>query len=117
MNRPNPSDFPTQFAAAFSNGSIDSVLALYMPGGVLVDQRGIEHRGHEAIGKVLHPAIAAGAAMTITPKSVIEYGEIAVLCNDFEVRINNQVVIKSTSFEVLHFDNGSWKLAVDCPYT
>jgi ketosteroid isomerase-like protein len=117
MNRPNPSDFPAQFAAVFSHGSVDFVLALYMPGGVLVDQRGTEHRGHEAIGKVLHPAIASGAAMTITPRSVTEYGDIAVLRNDFEVKLNNQVLVKSTSFEVLHFDNGSWKLAVDCPYT
>jgi ketosteroid isomerase-like protein len=115
MSRPNPSDFPALFAATFSSGDRDAVLALYMSDAVLVDQHGAEHRGHEAIGKLLQPALTSRATMIIAPQSMVEYCNLAVLRNYFEIKLGSQVLTKSTSFEVLSFDNGSWKLAVDCP--
>jgi hypothetical protein len=60
--------------------------------------------------------ITGGAVMSITPRSVVEYGGMAVLRNHFEVRLHGQALIKSTSFELLCLDGECWKLAVDCPY-
>lgn len=112
-----PSDFPALFAATFSRGNLESVLALYMLDGVLIDQHGKEHRGHKAIGALLQPALFGGAMITITPQSVVEYGDFAVLRNDFQLTMKGQVLVKSTSFELLRLSDGSWKLAVDCPYS
>lgn len=116
MTRANPSDLPALFAATFSSGNRGATMDLYMPDAVLIDQQGAEQRGRDAISKLLRTVLASGAAMSITPQSVVEYGCIALLRNNFEVKLRGQILIKSTSFELLYLDGDSWKLAVDCPY-
>jgi ketosteroid isomerase-like protein len=116
MTRPSPATFPEYFAAAFSSGNVDAVLDLYLADAVLIDQQRIENRGHAEIRKLLIPVLARGAKMSINPLSVIEYGDLAVLRNKFEVTINEHVVVKGVSFEVLRLELDGWKLAIDCPY-
>jgi ketosteroid isomerase-like protein len=116
MTKPTAEEFASQFAAAFSSGSVEKALALYAVDAVLVDKNGSKHQGHDAIGKVIGPGIRAGARMTSVPRVCIEQGNLAVLQNDFEVRLGERVMLKSASVEVLIFDGHAWKLAVDFPY-
>jgi hypothetical protein len=87
-----------------------------MADGVLIDREGAEHRGVDAIGKLLLPLLVSGAVMLITPQIVVEYGTTALLRNNFEVNLQGKILIKSTSFELLCLNDNVWKLAVDCPY-
>jgi ketosteroid isomerase-like protein len=116
MTKPLAQEFASDFARAYSSGQLDAVLAMYTQDAVLVDAHGIEHRGKTSIAKVLRSGLDAGAVMSSKPKQCVEYGDIAVLRNDFDVKIAGQVAFKSTSFEVLLFDGQAWKLAIDLPY-
>ena len=116
MSRPPPTDFASSFATAFCSGNLQAVLDLYMPGGVLIDQNGAEHRGRESISEILRPLLASRASMSIVTQSSIEYGNFAVLRNEFQVMLHDRALIRSKSFEVLQLDGGAWRLAVDCPF-
>ena len=116
MSRPPPTDFASSFATAFCSGNLQTVLDLYMPGGVLIDQSGAEHRGREAIAAIFRPLLANRASMSIVPQTCIEYADIAVLRNEFQIMLHDHALIKSKSFEVLRLDGGMWKLAIDYPF-
>lgn len=114
MRVTSPGQFPSAFAAAFSNGDLTAVMALYCADAVLVNPKGDVLRGTEAIANYLQWHLTRKLTMRISPLNLVIQSDIALLNNSFEVLEGHSVLFAGDSMEVLRRDvDGGWRLLID----
>jgi len=116
-----PEDMNSAFAEAFNSGNIESLIALYEPGAVLVPKPGQVVEGTEAIRAALQELLSLKGYMQSENQYTLVHGEIALLrakvhlagtgTDGARLEINNH-----TAEVVRRQPDGSWLYILDHPY-
>lgn len=108
-----------RFAAAFSAGDMDGVLAVYEPRATMRTTTGETHVGTEAIREALRPVLALqGRTIAVDTHTVVAAGELALLRSDWTLRgtaPDGRPVTRTgrTVGVARRQADGSWRLAIE----
>jgi len=116
MSASTPQEIHSLFERAFNNRDIETMLALYEPGAVLV-AAGKPVTGHDGIREALKIFVSGGSRMRLETRVVIESGEgLAVLHGAWS--IGPPLATQGLSTEVVRRQpDGSWMFVIDNPNT
>ncbi|GAA5514981.1 hypothetical protein Dcar01_03745 [Deinococcus carri] len=116
-----PGDMNATFARAFNAGDIEQLLALYEPGGQLVQQGGRVAVGPEAMRTGLQALLHLGGTMTSENIYTFQAGDIALLRAHWRLTTTGEdgqpLVLEGQTAEVVRCQrDGRWLYVVDHPF-
>jgi ketosteroid isomerase-like protein len=116
-----PAEVHELFARHFSNGDIDSLMSLYEPGAMLVQQTGQGLNGLSAIREILDAFLMLKAVMNLQVRKAVQAEDLALLMSTWTLKgtgASGEPVELSgqTSDVVRRQADGSWLLVIDVPY-
>ena len=117
-----PEDLHPAFVAAFNAGDLDALLALYEEGGVVTPQPGVVATGHAAIRAALGGFLSLRGVITMTTKTIIPAGDLALLHAAWTVDgvgpDGAPVALAARSSEVIRRQaDGTWRYIIDNPFS
>ena len=117
MPAQTPSEIHALFRDAFNRGDLETLVALYEPGAVLVIS-GQAAVGHQAIREAYHSMIQSRGQMELETRSAIESGEgLAVLHASWTLHTSGSTARGLSTEVVRRQPNGTWLFVIDEPRT
>jgi len=121
MTPRTPEDCDRLFGEYVNGGQLDALVALYEPGGVLIQQDRSPATGHAAIRESLAPMLAAGVRICMNVVYSASVGDVAMLYNDWSASgpgpDGRPAVLQGKAIEVVRRQpDGSWRYVLDDPY-
>lgn len=111
-----PEDICELFKQYMAGGDIDSLLSLYDPAVVFLNQARELKRGKEEFRKELAPLVAAKAKFEFDIKQVIRSGDIALMHTEWKTL--SPKPMRSYAIEVARCQaDGSWVWLIGDPFT
>jgi ketosteroid isomerase-like protein len=109
------------FAAAFNNGDLDALVALYEPGAALATQEGVTQTGAKQLRTSFQALIGMKGKMAMDTVYVIEADGIALLRGSWNLESSASdgapVAMQGRSIEVARKQqDGSWLFVIDHPF-
>jgi ketosteroid isomerase-like protein len=112
----NPEEVGRLFQQYMREGDIDSVLTLYDPEAVFLNQAREVKKGADALRQELAPFAAKKAIFDFNIKQVIQSGDIALIHNEWKVSSPQQT--SGYALEVAHRQpDGTWRWLIGDPFT
>lgn len=112
----SPEDICRLFQRAMADGDLESVLSLYDPEAVFVNQAGELTRGRRGLRQELAPFAAMKARFDYAIKQVVETGDIALMHTQWKVSGTQPMTVYA--IEVARRQaNGTWRWLIGDPYT
>jgi ketosteroid isomerase-like protein len=118
-----PEDIHKLWAEAFDAGDLEALLSLYEPTARIVPKPGEPAVGGspEVLREVLSGFLAVRGTIEIKTTSVIETGELALLCSEWRLRGTSPhgraVDVTHRSAEVVRRQpDGTWRYLIDNPF-
>lgn len=115
MKIEKPVDIHAAVTTAFNASDLDGLTALYEPEATMIGMDGSELSGTDAIRENWAGLLAFGGQMTLTTRYAIEKGDIALLSNDYTVKVGDDSVSGSTAEVVRRQPDGTWLRLLDQP--
>jgi uncharacterized protein (TIGR02246 family) len=115
MKIEKPVDIHEAVTVAFNASDIDGLMALYEPEATMIGMDGSELSGTDAIRENWTALLAFGGHMTLTTRYVIEKGDIALLSNDYTVKVGDDSLSGATAEVVRRQPDGTWLYLIDHP--
>ncbi|NOU88876.1 DUF4440 domain-containing protein [Paenibacillus sp. LMG 31460] len=117
----NPEDMNAAFAQAYNSGDIDNLIALYEPGGILINLTGNKDEGLEPIRKTLEELLRFKGKMVSKNIYCIPFENIALLRAHFILETvgedGSPLQIQGHTSEIVRKQlNESWQYIVDHPF-
>lgn len=116
MSAMSPEEICRLFQQYMAEGDIDSVLSVYDPDAVFLNQSGEVKKGGEALRQELAPFAAVKAIFDYNIKQVIQAGEIALMHTQWTVSAPQPMSVYA--IEVARRQpNGTWRWLIGDPFT
>ncbi len=116
MSAMSPKEICRLFQQYMAEGDIDSVLSVYDPDAVFLNQSGEVKKGGEALRQELAPFAAVKAIFDYNIKQVIQAGEIALMHTQWTVSAPQPMSMYA--IEVARRQpNGTWRWLIGDPFT
>lgn len=117
----SPEELHIKFQHAFNRHDLDSILALYEPGAVLVSGRG-PVQGTAAIREVYRGILAMHPTLELRTLGVTRAGDLAMLHGEWILYENgsdgSQIHREGQNTETARLQpDGRWLFVIDNPYT
>jgi ketosteroid isomerase-like protein len=116
MPAKRPEEICHLFQHAMAEGDIDSVLSVYDPEAVFVNQSRDVTKGREGLRQALAPLAAMRARFDFTIKQVIEAGDIALMHTEWTVSGPQPMQVYAIEAARRHPD-GTWCWLIGDPFT
>lgn len=110
------------FSAAFSSRDVDTLMSLYEPDATLVPQPGHPVSGRDAIRESLGHFLALGGTFAMGPTTVTTSDDVALLVSNWTLKGGTgpdgaAVELAGRTSDVARRQpDGTWRLAIDCPF-
>jgi ketosteroid isomerase-like protein len=112
----SPEDICRLFQQGMAAGDLDSVLSVYDPEAVFVNQSRDVTKGREGLRRELAPLAAMRARFDFTIKQVIEAGDIALMHTEWTV--SGPQPMQVYAIEVARRQpDGTWRWLIGDPFT
>jgi ketosteroid isomerase-like protein len=98
------------------DGDLDSVLTLYDPEIVFVNQAGEFRKDHEELKQELAPFIAVKAISEFTNRRIIVSGDTALMHTDWKIRAPHETSVRAVEVARRRPDGG-WRWLIGDPFT
>ena len=112
-----PAELHALVAKGVNDGDVDALMDLYEPGATLLNENGEAAVGAQAIRLAWANVVGFGGRMSLTTRSAVEVGELALLSNEWTFEMGGAVVASGITAEVARRQaDGSWRYVIDNPY-
>lgn len=116
MSAKSPEEICRLFQQYMAEGDIDSVLSVYHPEAVFLNQSGEVKKGKEGLRKELAPFAAVKAIFEFNIKQVVQTGDIALMHTEWKISSPQQISVYA--IEVAHRQpDGTWRWLIGDPFT
>jgi uncharacterized protein (TIGR02246 family) len=102
--------------AAFNDGDVEALVALYEPDAAMATPEGAFVYGHDAIREQWAGFIALGGTISMTTRHAAEAGDVALLSNAWHFVAEGMEFSSRTSEVARRQADGSWRYVIDHPY-
>ena len=116
MPASSPEEICRLFQQYMAEGSIDSVLSVYDPEAVFLNQSGQVKKGGEALRQELTPLAAMKARFDFDIKQVVRSGNIALMHTEWKVSSPEPMSVYAIEVARRHSD-GTWRWLIGDPFT
>jgi uncharacterized protein (TIGR02246 family) len=111
-----PEEICNLFKRYMAEGDVESLLNLYDPNAVFLNQAGETKQGRNEIRQELAPLAASKAAFDFTIRQVIRAGEIALMHTEWKV--SSPQPMSAYAIEVARRQpDGTWRWLIGDPFT
>ena len=111
-----PEEICRLFQQYMREGDIDSVLTLYDPEAVFLNQSGEVKKGGEALRQELAPFAAMKAIFDFNIKQVVQSGDIALMHTEWKISSPQQISVYAIEVARRQPD-GRWRWLIGDPFT
>ena len=115
MSANSPEEICRLFQQYMAEGDIDSVLSVYDPEAVFLNQSGVVKSG-EALRQELAPFAAMKAVFDFNIKQVVRSGDIALMHTEWKVSSPQQMSVYAIEVARRQPD-GTWRWLIGDPFT
>jgi ketosteroid isomerase-like protein len=112
----SPSEICRLFQKYMAQGDIESVLELYEPEVVFMNQAGGAKRGIEELREELAPLAAAKATFEFKIRQLIQAGDIALTHTEWNLSMPKQLSLYAIEVARRQSD-GTWRWLIGDPFT
>jgi uncharacterized protein (TIGR02246 family) len=116
MSAKSPEEICRLFQEFMAEGDLDSVLSIYDPEAVFVNESGEVKKGKEELREVLAPLAAARAVFEFNIRRVIRSGDIALMHTDWQVSSPQPMFVYAIEVARRQPD-GTWRWLIGDPFT
>ena len=116
MAAESPSEICRLFQKYMAQGDIESVLGLYEPDVVFMNQAGEAKRGTEELREELAPLAAAKTTFEFKIKQLIQAGDIALTHTEWNLSMPKQLSLYAIEVARRQSD-GTWRWLIGDPFT
>ena len=116
MPAKSPEEICRLFQQYMAEGDIDSVLSVYDPEAVLLNQSRELKKGSEALRQELAPFAAAKATFDFNIKQIIQSGDIALMHTEWNVSSPQPMSVYAIEVARRQAD-GTWRWLIGDPFT
>jgi uncharacterized protein (TIGR02246 family) len=116
MSAKNPEEICLLFQQYMAAGDLDSVMSVYDPEAVFLNQSGEVKKGKEGLREVLAPLAAAKARFDFKIRQVIQSGDIALMHTDWQV-LSPQPMFTYAIEVARRQPDGTWRWLIGDPFT
>lgn len=116
MSAKTPEEICSLFQQYMAEDNIESLLSLYDPEAVFLNQSGEIKKGRQGLRQELAPLAAAKAIFNFNIKQVIESGDIALMHTEWRVSSPQQMSVYAIEVARRQSD-GSWCWLIGDPFT
>lgn len=116
MSAKSPEEICRLFQHYMAEGDIDSVLSVYDPEAVFLNQSGEVKRGEEELRQELDDFAASKAVFNFDIKQVIQSGDIALMHTEWKVSSPQQMSVYAIEVARRQPD-GTWRWLIGDPFT
>jgi ketosteroid isomerase-like protein len=116
MSAKSPEELCRLFQQSIAAGDLDSLLRLYDPEAVFLNQSGAVKTGEAGLREVLAPLAAAQARFDYTIRQIIQSGDIALMHTDWQ--FSSPQPMSTYAIEVAQRQpDGTWRWLIGDPFT
>jgi uncharacterized protein (TIGR02246 family) len=116
MSARSPEEICRLFQQYMAAGDLDSLLGLYDPEAVFLNQSGEVKKGEAGLREALAPLAAAQARFDYNIRQIIQSGDIALMHTDWQV--SSPQSMSSYAIEVARRQpDGMWRWLIGDPFT
>ncbi len=112
----SPEEICRLFQQYMAEGDIDSVLSVYDPEAVFLNQSGEVKKGEAGLRQELDPFAARKAVFNFDIKQVIQSGDIALMHTEWKVSSPQQMSVYAIEVARRQPD-GTWRWLIGDPFT
>jgi uncharacterized protein (TIGR02246 family) len=112
----NPEEVCRLFQKYMANGDIESVLSLYEPEAVFLNQGGVAKKGREGLREELAHFASAKTSFDFSIRQVIQAGDIALTHTEWKISSPQQATLYAIEVARRQSD-GSWRWLIGDPFT
>jgi ketosteroid isomerase-like protein len=116
MSAKSPEEICRLFQQYMAEGDIDSVLSVYDPEVVFLNQSGEVKKGEEGLRQELAPFAARKAIFEFNIKQIIQSGDIALMHTEWNVPSPQQMSVYAIEVARRQPD-GTWRWLIGDPFT
>jgi ketosteroid isomerase-like protein len=116
MPAKSPEEICRIFQQYMAEGDIDSVLSVYDPEAVFLNQSGEVKKGEEGLRQELAPFAAKKASFEFNIRQVIQSGNIALMHTEWKVSSLQQMSVYAIEVARRQPD-GTWRWLIGDPFT
>jgi uncharacterized protein (TIGR02246 family) len=116
MPAKSPEEICSLFQQYMAEGDIDSVLSVYDPEAVFLNQSGEVKKGEEGLRQELAPFAAKKASFEFNIRQVIQSGNIALMHTEWKVSSPQQMSVYAIEVARRQPD-GTWRWLIGDPFT
>jgi uncharacterized protein (TIGR02246 family) len=116
MPAKSPEEICRIFQQYMAEGDIDSVLSVYDPEAVFLNQSGEVKKGEEGLRQELAPFAAKKASFEFNIRQVIQSGNIALMHTEWKVSSPQQMSVYAIEVARRQPD-GTWRWLIGDPFT
>lgn len=116
MSAKSPEEICRLFQQYMAEGDIDSVLSVYDPEAVFLNQAGEVKKGEKGLRQELAPFAAKKAFFDFTIKQVIQSGDIALMHTQWKVSSPQPMSVYAIEVARRQPD-GTWRWLIGDPFT
>ncbi|WP_026735878.1 YybH family protein [Fischerella sp. PCC 9605] len=116
MSAKSPEEICRLFQQYMGQGDIDSVLSVYDPEAVFLNQSGELKKGEEELRQELTPFATVKAIFDFNIKQVIQSGDIALMHTEWKISSPQQMSVYAIEVARRQPD-GSWRWLIGDPFT
>ena len=116
MPAKSPEEICSLFQQYMAEGDIDSVLSVYDPEAVFLNQSGEVKKGEEGLRQELAPFAAKKASFDFNIRQVIQSGDIALMHTEWKVSSPQQMSVYAIEVARRQPD-GTWRWLIGDPFS
>jgi ketosteroid isomerase-like protein len=116
MSARNPEEICSGFRQYMAEGDIESLLSLYDPDAVFLNQSGQVIKGGQELRQELAPFAAAKATFDFNINQIIQSGDIALIHTEWKVCGHQQMSLYAIEVARRQPD-GTWRWLIGDPFT
>jgi ketosteroid isomerase-like protein len=111
-----PQDLHRRVEEAFNRGDVDALVALYERDARMLRDDGTAAVGLDAIREVWQGFVNLGGRITMTTRSAVEAGDIALLSNSYTSTFDGMEFGATTAEVARRGPDGTWRYLIDNPF-
>ncbi|HEX5733810.1 MAG TPA: nuclear transport factor 2 family protein [Blastocatellia bacterium] len=116
MSAKSPEEICRLFQEFMAEGDLDSLLSIYDPEAVFVNESGEVKKGKEELREQLAPLAAARAVFEFNIRRVVRCGDIALMHTDWQVSSPQPMFVYAIEVARRQPD-GTWRWLIGDPFT
>jgi uncharacterized protein (TIGR02246 family) len=116
MSAKSPEEICRLFQQYMAEGDLDSILSVYDPEAVFLNQAGEVKQGEEGLRNELAPFAAAKAVFDFNIRQVIQAGDIALMHTEWKISSPQQMSVYAIEVARRQPD-GTWRWSIGDPFT